>query len=107
MNTTRVRIADGTPIPVFSIGHLSTPSFSVPAVSHVPRLFMSLMSVSQLTDFGRQVVFDSSCRVQDRSETVIGAGRRYSGVYTLDSLRLPLSSASVAHCYAAVLPFHQ
>ena len=84
-HTTRVRIADGTPLPVSSIGHLSTDSFSVPAVSHVPRLSMSLMSVSQLTDLGCQVVFDcSSCRVQDRNGTVIGAGRRHSGVYTLD-----------------------
>ena len=51
-HTTHVRIADGTPLPVSSIGHLSTTSFSVPVVSHVPRLSMSLMSVSQLTDFG-------------------------------------------------------
>ena len=45
-HTTRVRIVDGTPFPVSSIGHLSTPSFSAPAVSHVPRLSMSLMFVS-------------------------------------------------------------
>ena len=107
-HTTRVRIADGTPLLVSSIGHLSTSSFSVPEVSHVPRLSMSLMSVSQLTDYGCQVVFDSfSCRVQDRSGTVIRAGRRHSGVYMLDSLRLPSSSAPVTHCHAAVLPFYQ
>ena len=68
---------------------------------------MSLMSVSQLTDLGCQVIFDSSCRVQDRSGKVIGVGRRHSGVYTLDSLRLPLSPTPVAHCHAAVLPSHQ
>ena len=48
---TRVSVADGTLLPVSSIGHLSTSVFSVPAVSHVPRLSMSLISVSQLTDF--------------------------------------------------------
>ena len=107
-HTTRVRIADGTSLPVTSIGHLSTSSFSVPEVSHVPRLSMSLMSVSQLTDYGCQVVFDSSvCRVQDRSGTVIGAGRRHSGVYMLDSLHLPSSSTPTTHCHAAVLPSHQ
>ena len=107
-HTTSVRIADGTPLPVASIGRLSSHSFSVPDVSHVPRLSMGLMSVSQLTDFGCQVVFDSSsCRVQDRSGIVIGAGRRHSGVYMLDSLHLPSSSVPVPHCHAVVLPSHQ
>ena len=53
------------------------------------------------------MLFRSVCRVQDRSGTVIGAGRRHSGVYMLDSLRLPTSSAPVTHCHAAVLPFYQ
>ena len=80
----RVRIADGTLLPVTSIGHLSTSTFSVPAVSYIPRLSMSLMSVSQLTDLDCQVIFHrTSCRVQDRSGVVIGAGRRHSGVYAL------------------------
>ena len=63
-HVTRVRIADGTLLPVSSIGRLSTRAFSVPAVSHVPGLSMSLMFVSQLTDFDCQVIFDrTSCRV--------------------------------------------
>ena len=86
-----VRVANGTLLPVSSIGRLSTSSFSVPAVSHVPHLSMSLMSVNQLTDFDCQVIFDrTSCRVQDHSGTVIGVGRRHSGVYSLESLHLPL-----------------
>ena len=69
---------------------------------------MSLMSVSQLTDFDCQVIFDStSCRVRDHSGTMIGAGRRHSEFYTLDSLRLPSSLHPVSHCHAVVLPFHQ
>ena len=117
---TRVRIADDTPLPVSSIGHLTTRSFSVPSVSHVPHLSMSLMFVSQLTDFDCQVIFDrTSCRVQDRSGAVIGVGRRHSGVYVLESLFLPSPSAlgshcyvpspsaSVSHCHADVLPYHQ
>ena len=106
-HVTRVRVTDGTLLPVSSIGHLSTSSFFIPVVSHVPRLSISLMSVSQLTDFDCQVIFDrTSCRVQDRSETVIGVGRRHSGVYALESLYLPLSSAPVSHCHATVLPYH-
>ena len=105
---TRVRVADGTLLPVSSIGRLSTSSFSVAAVSHVPRLSMSLMSVSQLTDFDCQVIFDRTfCCVQDRSRTVIGVGRRHSGVYALESFHLPLSSGSAHLCHAAVLSHHQ
>ena len=80
LHITRIGIAYGTPLPVSSIGHLTTSSFSIPVVSYVPRLSMSLMSVSQLTDFDCQVVFDrTSCRVQDRSGAVIGVGRRIVG----------------------------
>ena len=104
---TRVHVSDGTLLPVSSIGRLSTNSFSVPAVSHVPRLSMSLMSVSQLTDFDCQVIFDrTSCRVQDHSGIVIGAGRRHSGVYALESLHLPPSFRSTHLCHAAVLSHH-
>ena len=44
--------ADGTPLSVASRGHLSTPSYSVPDVAHVPRLTMNLYSAGQLTDSG-------------------------------------------------------
>ena len=69
--------------------------------------FHDLMSVSQLTDFDCQVVFDrTSCRVHDRSRTMIGAGRRHSGVHALNSLHLPSSFGAVHHCHAAILPHH-
>ena len=42
---TRVRIIDGTPLPISFIGHLTTGSFSVPSVFHVPRLSINLKSV--------------------------------------------------------------
>jgi len=62
--TTRVRTADGTLLPVSSTGHLSSSDNSVPSVDHFPRLSMSLMSVSQLTDNDCKVIFDRiSCRV--------------------------------------------
>ena len=81
--------------------HLTTSSFSLPVVSHMPRLSMSFMSISQLTDFGCQVVFDcTSCRVQDRSRAVIGVGQRHSGVYALESLHLLSFSAPDSYCHA-------
>ena len=62
-----VLTADGTPLPVASRGTLSTSSFSVPGVSHVPRLTMNLFSAAQLADSGCRVILDpDSCSVQDR-----------------------------------------
>jgi hypothetical protein len=62
-----VLTADGTYLPVSSRGTISTSSFFVPDVSHVPRLKMNLFSASQLTDSGCHVILDAdSCAVQDR-----------------------------------------
>ena len=64
---------------------------------------MSLMSISQLTDFDCRVIFNhASCRVKDRNGAVIEVRRRHSGVYALETLRLPSSPASDLHCH---LPF--
>jgi hypothetical protein len=61
-----VLTADGTSLPVSSRGTLSTSSFSVPDISHVPCLTMNLFSASQLTDSGCRVILDAdSCAVQD------------------------------------------
>jgi hypothetical protein len=60
----RIITADGTSLPVSSRGTLSTSSFSVPHVSHVPSLKMNLFSVSQLTDSGCRIILDAdSCDV--------------------------------------------
>ena len=73
-----VLTADGTPLHVASRGLLSTPSFSVPSVSHVPRLTMNLFSAAQLTDSGYRVILDTdSFSIQDRrTKALVGAGPR-------------------------------
>jgi hypothetical protein len=59
-----VLTADGTSLHVSSRGTISTSSFSVPDISHVPRLKMNLFSASQLTDSGCRVILDAdSCAV--------------------------------------------
>lgn len=56
--------ADGTSLHIASRGILSTPSFSVPSVSHVPRLTMNLFSAAQLTNYGCRVILDTdSCSI--------------------------------------------
>lgn len=80
--------------------------FSSP-LSHVSRLSMNLMSIIQIIDYNYQVIFyRTSRRVLDRSGTVIGAGRRHSGVYALDSLCLPSPATPIHHCHTVVLFHH-
>ena len=98
----RVLTADGTPLHVASRGTLSTPSFHVLSVAHVPRLTMQLISGGQIVDSSCRVILDfDSCSVQDRrTGTLLGAGpRRSDGLWELDWLRVP--SAATAASLAA------
>ena len=62
-----IQTADGTSCYTSHQGSLCTSNFSVPNVSFVPQLSMSLLSVGQITDQTCFVGFDdSSCFVQDR-----------------------------------------
>ena len=102
-----VLTADGTPLYVSSRGTLSTSSFSVPDISHVPRLTMNLFSASQLTDSGCRVILDvDSCSVQDRrTRALVGAGPRRrdsQGLWELDWLRVPSAATSSASSSAVV-----
>ena len=83
----RVLTADGTPLPVASRGTLSTSSFHVSSVAHVPRLTMQLISGGQIVDSSCRVILDfDSCSIQDRrTGALLGAGpRRSDGLWELD-----------------------
>jgi hypothetical protein len=102
-----VLTADGTSLLISSRGTLSTSSFSVPDISHVPCLKMNLFSASQLTDSGCRVILDAdSCAVQDRhTQVLVGAGPRRrdsSGLWELDWLRVPSAATSPASSPAVV-----
>ena len=59
-----VQTADGTSLPVVGRGVLSTSSFHVPTISHIPQLTMQLMSAGQITDHGCRIILESdSCCV--------------------------------------------
>ena len=92
-------------LPVASRGILSTPSFSVPSVSHVPRLTMNLFSAAQLTDSGCRIILDAdSCSVQDRrTKALVGAGprrRETQGLWAVDWLRVPSAATTPASSHA-------
>jgi hypothetical protein len=89
-----VLTADGTSLHVSSLGTLSTFSFSIPNISHVPRLKMNLFSASQVTNSGCHVILDAdSYAVQDHyTQVLVGAGPRRrdsSGLWELDWLHVP------------------
>ena len=68
-----VQTADGTSLPVTGRGVLSTSSFHVPTVSHVPNLTMQLMSAGQITDHGCRIILESdSCCVKDIRTGLLG-----------------------------------
>jgi hypothetical protein len=103
----RVLTADGTSLTVSSRGTLSTSSFSVPDISHVPHLKMNLFSAGQLTNSGCRVILDAdSCAVQDHhTQALVGAGPRRrdsSGLWELDWLRVPSAATSPASSPAVV-----
>jgi hypothetical protein len=107
LSPVNVLTVDGTSLPVSSRGTLSTSSFSVPDISHVPRLKMNLFSASQLTDSGCRVILDAdSCAVQvHHTQVLVGAGphrRDSSGLCELDWLRVPFAATSPASSHAVV-----
>ncbi|KAH7858845.1 hypothetical protein Vadar_028652 [Vaccinium darrowii] len=89
-----IATANGSPMQVVSVGSIlptTSSSLSLPNVFYVPHLTLSLLSISQLSDSGFDVIFSSSgCVVQDRdSKKQIGAGRRVGDLYILEHLHVP------------------
>jgi hypothetical protein len=107
LSLVNVLTADGTSLPVSSKGTLSTSSFSVPDISHVPRLKMNLFSASQFTDSGCRVILDAdSCAIQDcHTQVLVGAGPRHRdslGLWELDWLCVPSAATSPASSPAVI-----
>ena len=95
-----VQTADSIYLPVTGRGVLSTSSFHVSIVSHVPNLIVQLMSAGQITDHGCRIILESdSCCVQDlHTGLLVGTRpRRHDSqcLWELDWLHLP-STASVS-----------
>jgi hypothetical protein len=91
---------DGSPLFVASRCTLSTSSFSVLDVSHVPRLTMNLFSAGQITDSGCRVILDvDSCSIQDRcTKALVHASPcrpNSQGLWDLDWLSIPSTATTV------------
>jgi hypothetical protein len=77
----KVKVDDGTLVPVAGIGLVSTSNFVLSKVYYVPKITMNVVSVSQLYDSGYSVRFSSThCYVRDpRSKRLVGKGIRKGG----------------------------
>jgi len=66
------------PLPIVGRGVLSTSSFHVPMISHVPQVTIELVSTGQITDHDCCIILDfDSCCVQDlRMGLLVGTGPR-------------------------------
>ncbi|KAH7867108.1 hypothetical protein Vadar_028907 [Vaccinium darrowii] len=96
-----ITTANGSPMHVTYISSMlstSSPLLSLPDVFYVPQLSLSLLSISQLSYSGFDVILSSSgCVVQDRvSKKQIGAGRRVGDLYILENLHIPIKISSTA-----------
>lgn len=104
-----IHTADGTLLPVTTIGSVSHQMLSSSHVLCVPQISINLISVSQLASSGYIVAFSSTgCFVQDsRTRKQIGTGHRSGGLYYLRSLHLPLfrSSSGAYVSYSSSSPF--
>ncbi|XP_068663021.1 uncharacterized protein [Aristolochia californica] len=88
-----IQVANGSPMPLASVGTVTHPTWSLSDVFHVPHLAVNLLSIGKLTDLGLTITFASDhCLIQDsKSGKQIGIGHREGGLYLLDDLNFPVS----------------
>jgi hypothetical protein len=89
--------ADGTPMPLTSVGSVVTPHLSLPTVYFIPKLKLNLASIGQIYDSDDYLVMFSGsfCCVQDlQSQKLIETGRRENGLYILDELKVTVDAAA-------------
>jgi hypothetical protein len=98
-NASFVSTADGTALKIEGVGTFKNDlskhnKFYIPKIRLIPKLHLNLLSVSQISDHGYDVIFSSSkCWVQDRqSGKLIGEGSRQGDLYYMDFLCIPKES---------------
>ncbi|KAL7084076.1 hypothetical protein ACP275_14G202400 [Erythranthe tilingii] len=96
-----IHTTDGSCIHVNNIGHVSTPSLTLPHTYYIPNLTLNLIYVGQLCDLGFELHFYlSGCVVQDpKTGKTIGIGHKRGRMFEFVSLHLPsgyLSSQDAA-----------
>uniref|UniRef100_A0A2N9I2F7 Integrase catalytic domain-containing protein n=1 Tax=Fagus sylvatica TaxID=28930 RepID=A0A2N9I2F7_FAGSY len=76
-----ITTADGSAMTVSHVGSISTPNLSISDVFCVPKLYLNLLSVGQLTELGLNLFFSSrGCLVQDsRTGQSLGPRVRLDG----------------------------
>lgn len=102
-----ISTANGSSMKVEHVGHVSTPTLSLPNTYYVRNLMFNLVSVGQLCDLGLSVTFfPTGCVVQDlQTRQTLGIGRRHGKLFQLIHLRLPITTAAVTSTSPSSVPF--
>ena len=82
---------DGTPIPISHKGTISSPYLSLSDTFHIPKLSPNLLSVGQLCELGKDIVFTNhGVDMQDpRTGQVLGTGHKVGNIFEVHDLKIP------------------
>jgi hypothetical protein len=83
-----ITIADGSTMTISHVGSISTPNLSVSDVFYVPKLYLNLLSVGQLTELGLNLFFSSHGYLVQDSWTgqIVGTTHKVGRLFELTFL---------------------
>ena len=98
--------ADGTPMPISYKGTISSPYLSLSDTFHIPKLSLNLLSIGQLCELGKDIVFTNhGMDMQDpRIGQVLGTGHKVGRMFEVHDLKIPSQVVSAAATTATSSP---
>ena len=78
---------DGTPMPISHKGTISSPCLSLSDTFHIPKLSLNLLSIGQLCELGKNLLFTNhGMDVQDpQTCQVLGTGYKVGRMFEVES----------------------
>ena len=82
---------DGTPMPISHKGTISSPYLSLSDTFYIPKLSLNLLSVGQLCELGKDIVFTNhGVDMQDpQTGQVLGTGHKVGNIFEVHDLKIP------------------
>lgn len=93
-----IHTTDGSTMTVKRASSISIPHLFVLNVFHVPKLYLSLLYVGQLTELGSDLYFSSNGCVMQDSQTgkIVRTNHKVGCLFKLTSLHIPSSTISLS-----------
>ena len=78
-------------MPISHKGTISSPHLSLSDTFHIPKLSLNLLSVGQLCELGKDIVFtDHGVDMQDpQTGQVLGTGHKVGNIFEVHDLKIP------------------